>query len=144
MKTFIRSFIHLFICSFVHLFICSFVHLFICSFVHLFICSFYHSIIHSFIHSFIHSSVEKNPRRNGGHCTTSEEEPSTNFPLDATFSLDQTTVDRTSTDRMTSTPPSPSPSSSIIPEKEVYDIELTKDENGLGITVAGYVCEKGG
>jgi hypothetical protein len=26
---------------------------------------------------------------------------------------------------------------------QVYDIELTKDEKGLGITVAGYVCEKG-
>jgi hypothetical protein len=44
-------------------------------------------------------------------------------------------------DRMTSTPPSPS--DQVIPEKEVYDIELNKDGKGLGITVAGYVCEKG-
>ena len=42
---------------------------------------------------------------------------------------------------MTSTPPSPS--EHLIPEKESYDIELTKDGKGLGITVAGYVCEKG-
>ena len=32
---------------------------------------------------------------------------------------------------------------SILPEKEEYQIELTKDEKGLGITVAGYICEKG-
>lgn len=48
------------------------------------------------------------------------------------------------TDRLVSSSPSSSSSSSlVIPEKETYDIELTKDENGLGITVAGYVCEKG-
>ena len=32
---------------------------------------------------------------------------------------------------------------SILPEKEEYKIELEKDEKGLGITVAGYICEKG-
>ena len=32
---------------------------------------------------------------------------------------------------------------SILPEKEEYRIELEKDEKGLGITVAGYICEKG-
>ena len=32
---------------------------------------------------------------------------------------------------------------SILPEKEEYQIELQKDEKGLGITVAGYICEKG-
>ena len=32
----------------------------------------------------------------------------------------------------------------VLPEKEEYRIELFKDERrGLGITVAGYVCEKG-
>jgi hypothetical protein len=32
----------------------------------------------------------------------------------------------------------------MLPEKEEYKIELRKDERrGLGITVAGYVCEKG-
>ena len=30
-----------------------------------------------------------------------------------------------------------------LPEKEEYKIELKKDSNGLGITIAGYVCEKG-
>nr|XP_040570229.1 multiple PDZ domain protein-like isoform X2 [Lepeophtheirus salmonis] len=30
----------------------------------------------------------------------------------------------------------------VLPEKEEYSIELTKDSNGLGITVAGYICEK--
>jgi hypothetical protein len=30
-----------------------------------------------------------------------------------------------------------------LPEKEGYKIELKKDSNGLGITIAGYVCEKG-
>ena len=29
------------------------------------------------------------------------------------------------------------------PEKEGYQIELRKDNNRLGITIAGYVCEKG-
>ena len=32
---------------------------------------------------------------------------------------------------------------SILPEKDDYEIKLTKDEKGLGITVAGYICEKG-
>ena len=31
----------------------------------------------------------------------------------------------------------------VLPEKEAYTIELQKDEKGLGITVAGYICEKG-
>lgn len=30
-----------------------------------------------------------------------------------------------------------------LPEKEVRQIELVKGNHGLGITVAGYVCEKG-
>ena len=25
----------------------------------------------------------------------------------------------------------------------VFEIEMEKDENGLGLTVAGYICEKG-
>ncbi len=32
---------------------------------------------------------------------------------------------------------------SYLPEKEEYQLELNKDDKGLGITVAGYVCEKG-
>ena len=28
------------------------------------------------------------------------------------------------------------------PETEVFEVELKKDQNGLGITIAGYVCEK--
>lgn len=32
---------------------------------------------------------------------------------------------------------------STSPETEIYSVELKKDELGLGITVAGYVCEKG-
>ena len=31
----------------------------------------------------------------------------------------------------------------VLPEKEEYKIEIIKDDKGLGITVAGYVCEKG-
>lgn len=31
----------------------------------------------------------------------------------------------------------------VLPEKEEYNIALTKNDKGLGITVAGYVCEKG-
>lgn len=30
-----------------------------------------------------------------------------------------------------------------LPEMERFIIELTKDELGLGITIAGYVCERG-
>lgn len=30
-----------------------------------------------------------------------------------------------------------------LPETEVYNIQLKKDDLGLGITIAGYVCEKG-
>lgn len=30
-----------------------------------------------------------------------------------------------------------------LPETETYNIQLKKDDLGLGITVAGYVCEKG-
>ncbi|XP_023235390.1 patj homolog [Centruroides sculpturatus] len=30
-----------------------------------------------------------------------------------------------------------------LPEMETIDVQLTKDQLGLGITVAGYVCEKG-
>ena len=32
---------------------------------------------------------------------------------------------------------------SLLPEKEERQIELRKDGKGLGITVAGYICEKG-
>lgn len=32
---------------------------------------------------------------------------------------------------------------SNLPETESYTVTLRKDELGLGITVAGYVCEKG-
>ncbi|CAG9813000.1 unnamed protein product [Phaedon cochleariae] len=34
-------------------------------------------------------------------------------------------------------------SEAVLPETEVFVVELTKDDLGLGITVAGYVCEKG-
>lgn len=30
-----------------------------------------------------------------------------------------------------------------LPETECYSVQLCKDDLGLGITVAGYVCEKG-
>lgn len=30
-----------------------------------------------------------------------------------------------------------------VPEMETFDVELVKDQQGLGITIAGYVCEKG-
>lgn len=30
-----------------------------------------------------------------------------------------------------------------LPEMETYEVELVKDQQGLGITIAGYVCEKG-
>lgn len=30
-----------------------------------------------------------------------------------------------------------------LPETETYNIQLKKDDLGLGITVAGYVCETG-
>lgn len=33
--------------------------------------------------------------------------------------------------------------SSELPETETYTVKLKKDDLGLGITVAGYVCEKG-
>lgn len=33
--------------------------------------------------------------------------------------------------------------SNDLPETETYTVELKKDDLGLGITVAGYVCEKG-
>lgn len=31
----------------------------------------------------------------------------------------------------------------MLPEVEIVDVELAKDSHGLGITIAGYVCEKG-
>ena len=31
-----------------------------------------------------------------------------------------------------------------LPEVENFDVELKKDSQGLGITIAGYVCERGG
>lgn len=30
-----------------------------------------------------------------------------------------------------------------LPEMETFEVELVKDQQGLGITIAGYVCEKG-
>lgn len=30
-----------------------------------------------------------------------------------------------------------------LPEMDVFEVELKKDAHGLGITIAGYVCEKG-
>lgn len=30
-----------------------------------------------------------------------------------------------------------------LPEMETFEVELVKDHQGLGITIAGYVCEKG-
>ena len=29
------------------------------------------------------------------------------------------------------------------PEMDTFEVELVKDQQGLGITIAGYVCEKG-
>lgn len=37
----------------------------------------------------------------------------------------------------------PTPDAAELPETETFTIELKKDDLGLGITVAGYVCEKG-
>ena len=31
----------------------------------------------------------------------------------------------------------------LLPEMEKFTVELKKDYHGLGITTAGYVCEKG-
>ncbi len=28
-------------------------------------------------------------------------------------------------------------------EREIFEVRLQKDEQGLGLTVAGYICEKG-
>ena len=33
--------------------------------------------------------------------------------------------------------------SSETSEMETFEVELVKDKQGLGITIAGYVCEKG-
>ena len=30
-----------------------------------------------------------------------------------------------------------------LPEVENFDVQLKKDAQGLGITIAGYVCERG-
>lgn len=30
-----------------------------------------------------------------------------------------------------------------LPEMEKFNVELKKDAHGLGVTIAGYVCEKG-
>lgn len=35
------------------------------------------------------------------------------------------------------------PLDSHLPETERFTVELKKDVHGLGITIAGYVCEKG-
>jgi len=37
----------------------------------------------------------------------------------------------------------PSGTFDSLPEVEIVDVELKKDSHGLGITIAGYVCEKG-
>lgn len=39
-------------------------------------------------------------------------------------------------------PLSPPPTEIDLPETERFTVELKKDANGLGITIAGYVCEK--
>jgi hypothetical protein len=36
-----------------------------------------------------------------------------------------------------------SQSNAPLPEMDTFDVELVKDAHGLGITIAGYVCEKG-
>jgi len=36
-----------------------------------------------------------------------------------------------------------SESSGLLPELESFEVELKKDSQGLGITIAGYVCERG-
>ena len=28
-------------------------------------------------------------------------------------------------------------------EREIFEVRLEKDDQGLGLTVAGYICEKG-
>ena len=33
---------------------------------------------------------------------------------------------------------------SLEDQRCVFEIELEKDKSGLGLTVAGYICEKGG
>lgn len=43
---------------------------------------------------------------------------------------------------ISSRPPMSPPSDLDLPETERFNVELTKDSNGLGITIAGYVCEK--
>lgn len=46
-------------------------------------------------------------------------------------------------DPIASRPPiSPPPTELDLPETERFTVELRKDSNGLGITIAGYVCEK--
>lgn len=35
------------------------------------------------------------------------------------------------------------PLDATLPEMERFSVELKKDSQGLGITIAGYVCEKG-
>lgn len=35
------------------------------------------------------------------------------------------------------------PDPEVQPEMEAFDVMLVKDHQGLGITIAGYVCEKG-
>lgn len=39
--------------------------------------------------------------------------------------------------------PPPPLDTSGLPEMETFEVELIKDQQGLGITIAGYVCEKG-
>lgn len=43
---------------------------------------------------------------------------------------------------MANRPPILAPAEIDLPETERFIVELTKDANGLGITIAGYVCEK--
>lgn len=35
------------------------------------------------------------------------------------------------------------PPQTQLPEMETFSVEIQKDSHGLGITIAGYVCEKG-
>lgn len=35
------------------------------------------------------------------------------------------------------------PPQTQLPEMEKFNVEIQKDSQGLGITIAGYVCEKG-
>ena len=65
--------------------------------------------------------------------------PSIEEPLQEPFCQNQLTQEQTLLCQNQLSPNS----ENELPEKEEYNIELKKDNNGLGITIAGYVCEKG-